>query len=131
MENLRLLSIFYFIYGPLLLCCGSVPLIYVLVGFGMMISPPPIEQGGDSLPPGFHLMLGGMVSGISGLFVLLSWVVGGLAIYTGLNLQHPRKHKLCMICAALLCIYVPLGTILGVVTLICLTKSEVKELFTS
>lgn len=57
---------------------------------------------------------------------------GGLALLVfiaGKNLEKQEKYQLCLVAAAVLCIFMPLGTILGVFTLITLTNESVKKLF--
>lgn len=131
MEQLRILSICYYVFGALSFCCGSFPLIHVAIGIGIMMGIIPMEDGGQPAPPGVQFLAGGMFTVIGGAIILLAWAMAAFAVYTGWNLAQRRRHTLCIICAAIICVNMPLGTILGVLTLVCLIKEEVKAEFES
>jgi hypothetical protein len=50
-------------------------------------------------------------------------------IIAGRLLQRQRGYNFCVFVAAVSCIQMPLGTVLGVFTLIVLLRPSVKELF--
>lgn len=62
------------------------------------------------------------------------FVAGGLGmaafvIQAGRCLAQRRRHLLCLIVAGLLCLCAPLGTVLGVFTLVTLLRPQVKAAF--
>jgi hypothetical protein len=77
-------------------------------------------------PPAF---LGYMFMGIGGGAVALGWLLGGLTIYAGLCIARRRAPVFCQVIAGLNCLHMPLGTALGVFTLIVLNRPSVKALF--
>lgn len=68
-------------------------------------------------------------------FVVLALVIAmglgmtGLISVAGYCLSRRRKYMFCMVAAALSCLLVPLGTVLGVSTLVVLTRPRVRALF--
>ena len=59
----------------------------------------------------------------------MGWTYAIAMAVTGKFLGAHRRHTFCMVMAALSCLFMPFGTILGIFTLIVLSKPEVRELF--
>ena len=90
----------------------------------------------------FHYIIGGMVAFYS-LFPLTYWNLFGatwfllgetLAISTIISGRWLRKYKgywFSLSIAFLLCIYLPLGTVLGILTIVVLSRQSVKQLYLS
>ncbi len=123
-RHLRLLSLFHYVLGIMmaLIACLFVP--GTAYEFIRMALPGVVET--DLGHPGFvteaAFFLGGMC------------VLVGVLFATGLTgsgwFLAKRKHRVfCLVVAAMNCMLVPLGTILGVVTIIVLERPSVKELF--
>jgi hypothetical protein len=126
-EHLRILSILYYVFGGLGVFGGLFPLIYVALGVafvsGAMGAP---GKGGAGGPPpeiGWIFIVGG------GVFSLLVWSMAACTLFTAYNLSKKRRYLFCFIIACISCASVPLGTILGVFTIVVLARPGVKELF--
>lgn len=65
---------------------------------------------------------------IGGWTMLLAALAPGL-IFAGFKLRHQTNYQLCFVIACAACLFVPLGTALGVFTLIVLSRPSVKSLF--
>ncbi len=88
----------------------------------------------------FHYIIGGVVAFYS-LLPLTYWNLFGatcfllgetLAISTIVSGRWLRKYKgywFSLIVAFLLCIYLPLGTVLGILTIVVLSRQSVKQLY--
>ncbi|MBI1289877.1 hypothetical protein GC173_01350 [bacterium] len=127
-DNLRLLSILYWVWGGLGVLCGCFPIIHVSMGFAIMTGRLPMDQGADQPPPAeFGLLF--VVLGIS--IMLLIWTMSALTIYTGFCLKARRRRTLCQVVAALACLNIPIGLALGVWTLMVLGRPSVRRLFES
>ena len=50
-------------------------------------------------------------------------------VLQGLQLRQRRRHTFCVVMAAIGCAFMPFGTVLGIFTLIVLTKPTVRSLF--
>lgn len=122
-QHLDLLSIGYFIAGGLALLFSLFFLIYVVLGGFMMASP---ESFQPDEPPA---AIGCFMMAFGGVFLLLGWAYGICMILAGRNLKRRAKHTFCIVMAAISCIFAPVGTVIGVLSLIVLTKLEVKALF--
>jgi hypothetical protein len=119
-EHLKLLSIFYYVLGGLSALGALVPIIHLVIGIGLLTAALDGSHGG---PPAFF----GAFFIIIALFVMLtSAVTAVLEFLEGWFLSQHRHHTFCVVVAAISCIGVPLGTILGVFTLIVLMRPSVK-----
>ena len=65
----------------------------------------------------------------AGLFILAGWIFAGCLIAAGRHLQQRRRHTFCLVMAAVACMFMPFGTVLGVFSIIVLIRPSVKELF--
>ena len=54
---------------------------------------------------------------------------GAVTAYAGRCISRRQKYTFCLIAAGLNCMHMPIGTILGVFTLIVLTRDSVRQLF--
>jgi hypothetical protein len=128
-EHLRILSILYYVFGGLGLFGGLFPLIYVAMGAVMVsggMGPP--GRGGPGGPPDLSTV-GYFLIVIFGVISLLLFVLAGCALFTGYNLSRKKRYMFCFVDACICCIQVPLGTILGVFTIVVLARPGVKDLF--
>jgi hypothetical protein len=125
LEHLRLLSIFHLVFAGILGFFSCFPLIHVAVGAIALVAGSTSSDGAPGIVVGLFFML------IGGCFVLAGWTVAGFLFYAGRCLQQRRRLTLCTVVAAVSCAFMPLGTILGVFTLITLNKPSVKILFES
>ncbi len=125
-EHLRLLSIFHTIVAVIMGLCSLIPVIHLVLGIVIILSPDSLNGSGDGAPPAF----------IGWLFTLFAAAVilAGLALATatfiaGRCIKARRRHLYCIVVAALECLFMPFGTVLGVFTIIVLMRESVKRLF--
>jgi len=127
LEHLKLLATFHYIVGALTAIWFSIPLIHVAIGLIFMLSP---DLSGPDSRQAFPARLFGLIFVlIGGGLVLLGWTLGGLTIYAGRCLSRHEKYVFCIVVACINCMHVPLGTILGVFTLVVLFRDSVRPLF--
>lgn len=126
-NHLRYLAIAHYVIGGITALLSCLPLLHVAMG-GMMISG---AFPGASTGPGEPdiRMIGWLVVAMGGFFVLLGWTFAILLILTGRWLSARKNHTFCFVIACIQCISVPIGTVLGVFTIITLTRPSVKALF--
>lgn len=124
-EQLHLLSVFHYVLAGLSALFSLFPLIYFGFGLAMMSGMGAGNSGGE-----FGARLGGcIVAGMGGLFLVFA-VGYSLALFLAARyLAERRRHTFCIVVAALSCCFTPLGTVLGVFTLIVLLRPSVKTLF--
>lgn len=122
--HVRLLSIFYYILGGLKLIGSCLPLIYLFVGASMLSGP----LRGHHAEAGPALVGGVFV--LAAVFLLLAcWVVGVCMLFTGYCLSQRKNYTFCVVIAAIECLFFPVGTVLGVFSLIVLLRPSVKGMF--
>lgn len=152
-EHLRLLSLFHYVLGGIGCLVSLVPLIHLTVGIVFLtmpekiVGPPPPQvpwhqqpelgpsEGAPAPPPPspvevlptrlFGWLFTIIPAGIIGSGLLLS----GLILRAGRQLGRLRSHSFCLVMAGVECALMPLGTILGVLTILVLMKPEARELF--
>jgi hypothetical protein len=124
-EHLRILSILHYVYGGLAAVGGCFGLFYIFVGATFMSTatrgpgqagPPPAAFGM------VFVVLGAMIS-------LIAWALAVCIVLTGKYLSERRNHLFCLIVSGIICLNVPLGTALGVFTIIVLVRPTVKAGF--
>lgn len=120
-NNLKLLTIFHYVWGGLMAVCGCFPVLHILMGGAMLVSPP----SGDAQAQA----VGGVFVVVGLLVMLFIWAIAGLIIYAGKSIAERKRWMLCLIVAGISCLNFPFGTALGVCTLIVLLKPEVKAAF--
>jgi hypothetical protein len=127
-QHLKLLSLFHFVVAALLALFSCIFLIHLVIGIGMIVNPHLFKGNNGALPPPF---VGWLFALMGGFAVLLGWTVAFCMILTGRFLIQRKKYTFCLVVAAASCVFTPLGTILGIFTIIVLMRPSVKEMFKS
>jgi hypothetical protein len=126
LQHLRLLSIFYVVVGAFAALAGTIPVIHFVIGI-MLVSgqlPAGPNKGGPPVE-----MIGWFFVVIGGLAVLLGWCAAvGMWVAARMLVRH-RRYTFCMVMAGVACLFQPVGTVLGVFTIIVLMRPGVKDLF--
>ncbi|MCW8133890.1 MAG: hypothetical protein KIS92_26320 [Planctomycetota bacterium] len=122
-EHLRILSILHYVFGALAAMGGCVPAIYVALGAVFLVAPQPASGKGPPAAVGWVLML------VGGGLMLLGLTIAALIAYSGRCLAHRRRHTFSFVVACLMLLSFPLGTALGVFTIIVLSRPTVKSLY--
>jgi hypothetical protein len=125
-EHLKILSILFYVLSGLCLFPILFGAFYAVVGifFSAAMSDMP-HRAGEPPPAifgGFFFLLGG------GL-VLGFLTLGLLVLKAGRNLAKKQGYTFCFVIAAIICLWVPFGTLLGVFTIIVLSRDSVKAIF--
>jgi hypothetical protein len=121
-EHLKILSICYYVWGGLTACLSCFGFFYAIFGIVALVA----GAHGQNGPPAF---IGGMFVFIGVFFVLLGGTVAGFTIWAGRCLAQRKRYTLCFVMGCISCLSVPLGTALGVFTIIVLQRPTVKALF--
>jgi len=123
-EHLLLLTIFYYIWAGLQALGGLMGLAFIGVGT-FIASSPQIAQSNNPPPPWF----GAIFAGLGALVFVSIEGMAALSFFTGRFLARRQHRTFCVVISALNCISLPLGTALGVFTIIVLQRRSVKTLF--
>jgi hypothetical protein len=127
-EHLRLLTIGHYITGGLCIAFASI-FIFHFVFIALMAANPeffPTPHGEQVVAPDGVMRIFAVVIG---LFILAGWLAGGLTIYMGRCIKLRTRRTLTFVVACLNMLFIPVGTVLGVFTLIVLSRPSVKRLY--
>ena len=123
-EHLRLLAVFHFVVAGLAALASFFAL--VMIGAGALALDIWRRNPGDA-PPEFGAWL---VIALGTFWLLVALTFVAASILAGASLLKTRRYTFCLVVAAVACLFVPFGTILGVSTLVVLNRPSVKALFT-
>jgi hypothetical protein len=126
-KALQTLSTFHYVVAVLVALFSCLFIVHVVIGVSMLVSPGgwPHEQHGAPPPAGVGIVF----VAIGSFAVLLGWTMAALTAFAGRCLTRRRRYTFCLVIAGLLCLWMPFGTILGVFTLVTLTKAPVRAQF--
>lgn len=125
-EHLKLLVIFHYILAGLMALFSLFPVIHLALGLVMVFAPDKLSQGNDTPPPRF---VGWMFAGLAAIFIVIGLVTAVLTFFAGRSISQRKRHMFCLVIAGLECLMFPIGTALGVFSIIVLERGSVKELF--
>ena len=128
-EHLRLLAIFHYVVAGLAALFSFFPLLYTTVGAMFIFAarhgtPKP----GEDLPPEF---LGWIFIVLGSVLFLLGIAMAICILIAGRCLSHRKCYSFSFVMACIECLFIPFGTILGVFTIIALSRESVKALFST
>jgi len=134
-QHVKLLSVFHYVMAGLTAVGGAfMGAYFVFVGyiFNTVIPsiPPPPSSGGGPPPPPMPTAGVGQFFGIfGGVMCLFIFGIAVLYFLCGRWLAARRNHSFCFVVGCLSCLSIPLGTVLGVFTIVVLQRPGVRWLF--
>jgi hypothetical protein len=124
-EQLRLLSIFHCVLGGLAGLFALFPTIHLILGLFFILAPSKFAGKGEP-PPAF---IGWFFVIFAALFIILGLIFAGFVLTTARSLARRKHHLFCLVMAGVECVFMAFGTVLGVFTIIVLTRESVKQLY--
>ncbi|ALM06675.1 hypothetical protein SB49_01780 [Sediminicola sp. YIK13] len=123
-NNLSTFSTLYLVKGILTLCFSLFFILYGCIGF-IIGNSEEWSHETDSFPfnPGLIFIV------IGGIGFIISIVIGILTLMASKYLKDAKNYNFIFVLAVLNCLTGILGILLGIFTIIELTKPEVKQLF--
>jgi len=118
-KYLKMLSVFHYVVGGLAACLACIPIIHLSIGIAILV-------GAIDDAPEFAGVLLAMIGMIG---ILMGWTLAVCIIIAGRCLAKRKRYMFCLVMAAISCVFMPFGTVLGVFTIIVLMRPSVKELF--
>ena len=110
LEHLKLLSIFHYVVAGMAALFACIPFIHFFMGLALATGAFGDADPGTR-PIGFGLMV------FAGLFILAGWTLAALVAFAGRSLQTRKRYTFCLVMAGINCIFIPIGTVLGVFTI--------------
>jgi hypothetical protein len=105
---------------------ACVPLIHVTIGVMFLLHPPENRPGGGPFPA---QLFGLLFAGVGTVMIVFGWAMAICILLAGRSLEQRRRYGLCMVVSAINCLFPPLCTAMGVLTLIVLSRPSVQTQF--
>jgi hypothetical protein len=125
-EHLRLLAIFHYVVAALMALWGCFPVFHIAFGAAMVLGWFPTDKAGHE-PPAF---MGWMFLLMGGAFVAFGWSLATATLVAWRSLARRRRYLFCLVMAGVMAATcMPMGTVLGVFTIVVLMRPTVKQAF--
>lgn len=124
-DHLKLLSIFHYVYGGLITAFLLFYLSIFLPGFISLLSSPQTS----SFPSDFEWSYFWGIFLLGGFWLLIGLTFPICLIASGRFLAKRKRYWYSLIVACINCFFWPFGTILGVFTIIVLSRDSVRSLY--
>ncbi len=125
-EHLSLLAIFHYVFAGMMALFACFPILHILIGTAFVLTATRGDIDPREQPPVWFGWLF-IIAGASA--VTIGWTMAAIILAAGRMLARKRRYLFCLIVAGIECVFVPLGTILGVFTIIVLGRPSVKAAF--
>jgi len=122
-QNLKILSIFHYVVAGVAALISLFPVIHIFIGVMMVLGK--MNDGSSHVPDPF----GWLFIAMGAFFMLAGMAFAACYAYAGRCLARHRHYMYCLVMAGIGCMFMPVGTVLGVFTIIELQKEPVKRLF--
>jgi hypothetical protein len=123
-QHLKLLVIFHWVVAAAATLVAMFPVFHLVVGIMMVTGRFPEA---DKQPP--MAFFGWFLIAFAAVWIACALCFAICLGLAGLFLSRRRHYVYCLVMAAVACMFVPFGTVLGVFTIIVLTKDSVKARF--
>lgn len=120
-SNLDSLAIAHYICGGLGAFLSLFPLIHVGIGIAIVTGSFEVEDA--------PAMFGWIFIGAGLVFVVIGEAVSIALIFSGRHLKQRTGYMFSFVLACIACINVPVGTVLGILTIIVLSRPTVKAAY--
>ena len=128
-EHLQLLAIFHYVVAGLAAVFSFFPLLYTTVGaIFIFAARHGTAKPGKDLPPEF---LGWIFAVLGSVLFLIGIAMAICILMTGRSLSLRKRYSFVLVMACIECLFIPFGTILGVFTIVVLSRESVRGLFST
>ncbi|MEM1253532.1 MAG: hypothetical protein AAGI69_13955 [Cyanobacteria bacterium P01_H01_bin.21] len=127
-EHLKLLSTFHYIVGGLTAALSMVSLIHIGIGLSLILTPTATYPY-EATPAPYTLSTGWLFFIMGVVILLLGLIFSICLILSGRALAKRKRYWFSLVVACFECIYTPFGTVLGIFTIVVLSRESVKALY--
>jgi hypothetical protein len=128
-EHLQLLAIFHYVVAGLAALFSFFPLLYTTVGAIFIFAARyGTAKPGEDLPPEF---LGWIFALLGSLLFLMGIAMAICILIAARSLALCKRYWFALVMACIECVFIPFGTILGVFTIVVLSRESVRGLFST
>jgi len=125
-RRIRTLAVFHYVFAGIILLVACFPLIHLFMGLSLLSGRFHAYSAGNP-----QTIIGWIFVAVSSGMILFGWILAIPIFLSGRRLASLQSRNFCLVVGAMECILVPLGTILGGVTLVTLSRESAKSLFGS
>ena len=125
-EHLQLLAIFHYVVAGLAALFSFFPLFYSVIGGFLVYASQHPGRNNQEPPPEF---LGWILISVGAVLFLAGITIAICVLIAGRYLSHRKGYSFALVMACVECLFVPFGTILGVFTIVALSRESVRALF--
>ncbi len=125
-QHLDLLGIFHYVVAGIGALCSLFPVIHLAVGLAMVTGHMDMHAKPGEPDPA---LFGWFFVAIAGAMIAFGLTASTLIAFAGRCLRRRRRYTFCLVVAAISCAFMPFGTVLGIFTLVVLTRPGVKPMF--
>ncbi|UDQ97434.1 hypothetical protein AAEX28_10465 [Lentisphaerota bacterium WC36G] len=122
-ENLNLLGVFFYVFGGIVALFSLLPIFHFFMGLLIVCLP---NQEPAQVP---IKAMGIMFIIFALIFITIGECIAVALIIAGRKLRQQKAYMYCFVMSAVVCIFTPLGTVLGVFSIIELNKERVRHIF--
>jgi len=128
-EQLNLLAIFHYVVAGLAALFSFFPLLYTTIGaIFIFAARHGTAKPGEDLPPEF---LGWIFAVLGSVLFLIGLSMAICILIAGRSLALRKRYSFAFVMACIECLFIPFGTILGVFTIVVLSRESVRGLFST
>jgi len=124
LQHVRWLAVAHYIIAAIVALVGCFPIIHLTLGI-LMLTGRLQDAHGNGPPEWFGLIF--VV--IAAMMIVICWAFAVALLVAARRLSEHRGYTYCIVVGALECMFVPIGTVLGVLTIIVLVRPSVRKLF--
>lgn len=125
-EHLQILSVFHYVVAGLAAAFSFLPVFHLAIGIAILTGA--FKSGHEE---GALQVMGCFLAALAIFIILAGLTFALLVALSGRYLATRRHYTYCLVMGGVECIFSPFGTVLGVLTLIALTRPGVSERFES
>jgi hypothetical protein len=124
--HLQLLAIFHYVVAGLAALVAFFPLFYSMIGGFLLYAAQHPGPSNQEPPPAF---LGWIFIVLGAVFFLAGLTMAICVLIAGRCLSGRKGYSFALVMACIECLFVPFGTILGVFTIVALSRESLRALF--
>lgn len=128
-SHLKTLSIAHYAVGGIIAFFGCLPLMHVAMGLALVSGMGESFPGAAETANHMDSFVGWMFVGIGLFAFIMVQAMALVMIFSGSFLRKRRHYMFSFVVACVACAFVPFGTVLGVFTIIVLSRESVKSLY--
>lgn len=126
LSHLNSLAIAHYVVGGFMVLFSCMPLIHVGLGLSFILGSEELFAQSGEVPPAF---VGWLFFLVGLLFFIFAQAISISVIVSGHFLKKRKNYLFSFILACVACLFVPFGTILGIFTIIVLSRDSVKRIY--